>query len=172
MLHTVKIIALGFVILALCLIASRLIGGASQSMVLARAALVFIELTDGDGSAPVGTASVPAAFAGETPAIRTMAVTCLRKAGERELAPLAGALAALAGAIMPRLEALQQRVDDIAKTPLPPQAAARGLAGLSKREDGGAATASDDIVLALARMSEEERTLTLIKAAHANPIVR
>ena len=44
MLHTIKIIALGFVILALCLIASRLIGGASQSMVLARAALVFIAL--------------------------------------------------------------------------------------------------------------------------------
>lgn len=43
MLHTVKVIAAGFALLALCLIAGRLIG-AGQSTLLARSALVFIAL--------------------------------------------------------------------------------------------------------------------------------
>jgi hypothetical protein len=48
---------------------------------------------------------------------------------------------------------------------------ARTAAGVSKREDGfHAGVAPDDVVAALARMSDGERTLTLIKAAHANPI--
>jgi len=94
----------------------------------------------------------------------------LRKARLPDLTPLAVGLAKLAGEIMPRLDALQRRVDDIARVPLPPQTAARGFAGIAKREDGGGSlAAADDIVAALARMSEEERTLTLIKAAHANP---
>lgn len=95
----------------------------------------------------------------------------LRKAERRQIAMIADGLAKLAADLVPRLDALQQRVDEIARTPLPPQTVARGFVGLSKREDGGAA-AEADIVAALARMSEEERTLTLIKAAHANPIRR
>lgn len=97
----------------------------------------------------------------------------LRKAQQRELAPLAAGLAELTDAIVPRLDALQKRVEEIARTPLPPQAAARsfGLVGISKREDGGSAAASgEDVAAALARMTDEERTLTLIKAAHAQPI--
>jgi hypothetical protein len=97
----------------------------------------------------------------------------LRKQRQPEHAPLTIGLAKLAEAIVPRLEALQQRIEDIACTPLPPQTAARGVAfaGVSKREDGGAsAVAAEDIVDALARMSESERTLILIKAAHARPI--
>jgi hypothetical protein len=97
----------------------------------------------------------------------------LRKQRQPEHAPLTIGLAKLAEAIVPRLEALQQRIEDIACTPLPPQTAARGVAfaGVSKREDGGAsAVASEDIVDALARMSDAERTLILIKAAHARPI--
>jgi HK97 family phage prohead protease len=87
------------------------------------------------------------------------------------LAPLAEALAKLAGELVPRLDALEQRVEAIARTPFPPQSIARGLAGISKREDAGGAPATpDDIVAALARMSDDERTLTLIKAAHATPI--
>ena len=98
------------------------------------------------------------------------ATGALRKARRAEAAPLASSLAKLADEILPRLDALQKRVEDIARTPLPPQTLARGV-GISKREDtGGAATAGEDIVAALARMSEEERTLTLIKAAHARPI--
>jgi phage head maturation protease len=88
-------------------------------------------------------------------------------------AALAAGLAKLAEAIVPRLDALQKRVEDIAATPLPPQAAARGFGfpGVSKREDGGGVLISgDDIAAALARMTDEERTLTLIKAAHAHPI--
>jgi phage head maturation protease len=89
----------------------------------------------------------------------------------RKAAPLNDGLVKLASEIMPRLDALQQRVDEIARTPLPPQTAARGFAGIAKREDGGALpTAPDDIVAALARMTDEERTLTLIKVAHANPM--
>ncbi len=95
----------------------------------------------------------------------------LRKARQSDFAPLASGLAKLAGEIVPRLDALQKRVEEIARTPLPPQTVARGFAGISKREDGGGQrTATEDVVAALARMSDEERTLTLIKAAHANPI--
>ena len=95
----------------------------------------------------------------------------LRKVRQPDLAPLANGLAKLADELVPRLDALQKRVDEIARTPLPPQTLARGFTGISKREDGGGAIApSEDVVAALARMSDEERTLTLIKAAHANPI--
>jgi hypothetical protein len=44
MLHTVKLIILGFALLALCLVAGRLIGGASQPALMARSALVFVAL--------------------------------------------------------------------------------------------------------------------------------
>ena len=86
-------------------------------------------------------------------------------------AAVGDALAKLEAALLPRLDALQERVEQIARTPLPPQTVARGFASLSKRDDAGVPSAGpDDIVAALARMSDEERTLTLIKAAHANPI--
>ncbi len=44
MAHTVKVIALGFAILAVCLIAGRLLGGQNASPVVARSALVFLPL--------------------------------------------------------------------------------------------------------------------------------
>jgi hypothetical protein len=44
MMHTVKVILGGFVLLALCLVAGRLLGGAGQSATLARSALVFVPL--------------------------------------------------------------------------------------------------------------------------------
>jgi HK97 family phage prohead protease len=96
----------------------------------------------------------------------------LRKTVEAEdLTVLVAGLAKLADELVPRLEALQKRVDDIARTPLPPQTAARGitLSALGKNHDGGG-FAAQEVVAALARMSDEERTLTLIKAAHANPV--
>ena len=78
---------------------------------------------------------------------------------------------AFAGEIMPRLDALAKRVEEIAAMPLPPLTMARAAVAVSKREDGGNPEFSpDDIVAALASMSDEERTLALIKAAHANPI--
>ena len=43
MVHTVKVIGIGFALLALCLIAGRLIG-ADQHVMLARSALVFVAL--------------------------------------------------------------------------------------------------------------------------------
>jgi phage head maturation protease len=111
----------------------------------------------GDGSAPAELVAMSLA-------------DTLRKARRPDLAPLASGLAQLAGEIVPRLDALQKRVEEIARTPLPPQTLARGFAAISKREDGGGTMpASEDVVAALARMSEEERTMTLIKAAHASP---
>ena len=44
MLHTVKVIGVGFVLLALCLVAGRIIGGVGQPALIARSALVFIAL--------------------------------------------------------------------------------------------------------------------------------
>jgi HK97 family phage prohead protease len=103
-------------------------------------------------------------------AAMTLADT-LRKAWQPDLAPLGIALAKLADDLLPRLDALQQRVEAIARTPLPPLTMARGGTALAKRDDGaGGFTSPDDVVAALARMSDDERTLALIKAAHATPI--
>jgi len=78
---------------------------------------------------------------------------------------------AFADDILPRLDALARRVAELEAMPLPPQTVARTAGGLTKREDGAYPGASpDDVVAALARMSDEDRTLALIKAAHANPI--
>jgi hypothetical protein len=42
--HTIKVIAAGFALLVVCLLAGRLIGDGSQSASVARAALVFVAL--------------------------------------------------------------------------------------------------------------------------------
>jgi hypothetical protein len=79
--------------------------------------------------------------------------------------------------MVPLLDRLSKRVDDIARTPLPPLTIARGSVAVSKQQDGhGAGSAGDTqlspetIAAALAKMSKEEQTLTLIKASYANPI--
>jgi hypothetical protein len=79
--------------------------------------------------------------------------------------------------MVPLLDRLSQRVDDIARTPLPPLTIARGSVSVSKQQDGGNTGGVGDsplspeaIASALAKMSKEEQTLTLIKASHANPI--
>ena len=73
--------------------------------------------------------------------------------------------------IMPRLDQLTKRVEDIARTPLPPLAIAKNVAAISKQQDaGGAAFSPDQLAAAFARMSKEEQTLTLIKASYARPI--
>ena len=79
--------------------------------------------------------------------------------------------------IVPLLDRLSRRVDDIARTPLPPLTMARGSVSVSKQQDGGSAGSAGDsplspeaIASALAKMSKEEQTLTLIKASYVNPI--
>lgn len=82
----------------------------------------------------------------------------------------------LSDTLMPRLDALAERIEAIARTPLPPMTVAHTPAGLSKREDGSGTFmaapiySTDDIAAALARMSDDDRTLALIKAAHMNPL--
>lgn len=78
---------------------------------------------------------------------------------------------ALAGEVLPRLDALAKRIAELEAMPMPPLTVAHTVSSISKRDDGVYSGVSpDDIVVALARMSCEERTLALIKAAHANPI--
>jgi hypothetical protein len=98
----------------------------------------------------------------------------LRKLCRAETTELSAGVAKLADDILPRLDALQRRVEDIAQTPLPPltvTSASRGLSAISKHADGYTSlVAPDDIVAALAQMTDEERTLALIKAARATPL--
>jgi hypothetical protein len=81
------------------------------------------------------------------------------------------------GEIVPLLDRLAKRIDDIARTPLPPLTIARGSVSVSKQQDRGSTGSADDgslspeaIASALAKMSKQEQTLTLIKASYANPI--
>jgi hypothetical protein len=86
------------------------------------------------------------------------------------------ALGKVLGEIVPMLERLTQRVDDIARTPLPPLTIAKGTVSVSKQADRGGAgvgdpeLSSETVASALAKMSKEEQTLTLTKASYANPI--
>ena len=87
------------------------------------------------------------------------------------------ALVKALGEMVPLLDRLSKRVDDIARTPLPPLTVARGSIAVSKQQDGGNTGSTSDsplspeaITSALAKMSKEEQTLTLIKASYANPI--
>ncbi len=87
------------------------------------------------------------------------------------------ALVKTLGEMVPLLDRLSKRVDDIARTPLPPLTIARGSVSVSKQQDGRGTGSTGDtelspetITAALAKMSKEEQTLTLIKASYANPI--
>jgi len=86
------------------------------------------------------------------------------------------ALGKVLGELVPMLERLTQRVDDIARTPLPPLTIAKGTVSVSKQLDrvsasgGDPELSSETVASALAKMSKEEQTLTLIKASYANPI--
>jgi hypothetical protein len=87
------------------------------------------------------------------------------------------ALAKVLGDVMPMIERLAKRVDEIARIPLPPLTMAKGTVSVSKEQDRGSKSDSGDLELspeviaaALAKMSKEEQTLTLIKASYATPI--
>lgn len=83
------------------------------------------------------------------------------------------ALMATLSDIVPRLNQLTKRVEDIANTPLPPLTIGKSVTAISKQQDaalGAGGLAPDDFAAAFARMSKEEQTLTLIKASYANPI--
>jgi hypothetical protein len=78
--------------------------------------------------------------------------------------------------MVPMLDRLTKRVEDIARTPLPPLTIAKGTTSVSKQQDLSGARSGDPelspeaVASALAKMSKEEQTLTLIKASYANPI--
>ena len=91
-------------------------------------------------------------------------------AGER--AEKAALIATLTD-IVPRLDQLTKRVEDIARTPLPPLAMSKSVNAISKQQDtgtGAGGLSPDDLAAAFSRMSKEEQTLTLIKASYAKPI--
>lgn len=132
-------------------------GARADNALMRRIQQAHDQLCDAGALCGGGAAPATAAAESETAAAKSAASGELAKA--------------FIGEILPRLDALAKRVEAIAQTPLPPATIARHSLGLSKREDGGGLpVAADDIVAALARMSDEERTLVLIKAAHANPI--
>ena len=75
------------------------------------------------------------------------------------------------------IERLTKRVDEIARTPMPPLTMATGTISISKQQDrqrnigsGELELSPEAIAAALAKMSKEEQTLTLIKASYATPI--
>ena len=75
--------------------------------------------------------------------------------------------------IVPRLDQLSKRVEDIARTPLPPLTMGKSVTAIAKHQDSGAGAGGvspDDLAAAFSRMSKEEQTLTLIKASYSNPI--
>jgi hypothetical protein len=87
------------------------------------------------------------------------------------------ALAKVLGEVVPMIERLTKRVDEMTRTPLPPLTMAKGTVSISKQQDRGSDFGSGDpelsseaIAAALAKMSKEEQTLTLIKASYATPI--
>jgi hypothetical protein len=91
-------------------------------------------------------------------------------AGER--AEKAALIATLTD-ILPRLDQLTKRVEDIARTPLPPLTMSKSVTAISKQQDSGitgGGLSPDEFAAAFSRMSKEEQTLTLIKASYANPI--
>ena len=87
------------------------------------------------------------------------------------------ALAKVLAELVPMIEKLTKRVDKIARTPLPPLTMAKGTVSVSKQQDRGSdidntepELSPEAIAAALAKMSKEEQTLTLIKASYATPI--
>ena len=103
---------------------------------------------------------------------KTFLPTDLAKALADERTEKAALIATLAD-LVPRLDRLAKRVDEIARTPLPPVTIAKSVTAVSKQQDGGAvagAVSSDELAAAFAGMSKEEQTLTLIKASYARPI--
>jgi hypothetical protein len=87
------------------------------------------------------------------------------------------ALTKVLGEIVPMIERLSRRVDEIARTPLPPLTIAKGTVAISKQQDRESDVAGREpdlsreaVAAALAKMSKEEQTLTLIKASYATPI--
>jgi hypothetical protein len=122
--------------------------------------------------------SLPQAKAGGTEfeSVKALRTEDLAKALADERAEKTALVKALSE-MVPLLDRLSKRVDDIARTPLPPLTIARGSVSVSKQQDGGSTGSASDsplsleaITSALAKMSKEEQTLTLIKASYANPI--
>jgi hypothetical protein len=112
----------------------------------------------------------------EFESVKTLRTEDLAKVLADERAEKTALVKAL-GEMVPLLDRLSKRVDDIARTPLPPLTIARGGVSVSKQQDGGSTGSAGDsplspeaIASALAKMSKEEQTLTLIKASYANPI--
>jgi hypothetical protein len=76
--------------------------------------------------------------------------------------------------IVPLLDRLSKRVEDIAQTPLPPMVARVGMTSVSKTDDGRGDDAreltTEEIAAAIAKMSPNEVELIPFKAARFRPL--
>jgi len=90
-----------------------------------------------------------------------------------EIAKTVQEMAAGMAALAKQNQDLRARVEDIAQTPLPPRAIQRvsGGSGLTKGQDNGGSNGPTDVTDALAQMSDEEVTKTLIKRSYRKPLV-
>jgi hypothetical protein len=122
-----------------------------------------------EGEGASSSAKTVAAPAGESDALAKVQGELAAKNAEN------AELVKTVTAIVPMLTKLQERVEQIANTPLPPMAIVRGGTPTTKAADNATAGAGqqptqDDIAAALANMSNQDQTLTLIKAQHRKPM--
>jgi hypothetical protein len=145
------------------------------------------ETQAGESASATAMSEMPGA---ESPDLERVAMKAEQSRPDRGLLDIANTADALAddriekralvkvlAEVVPMIEKLTKRVDEIARTPLPPLTMAKGTVSLSKQEDRGSNMGNGDselspeaIAAALAKMSKEEQTLTLIKASYATPI--
>jgi len=95
-------------------------------------------------------------------------------AEEQPIAKAVQTMAEMMETLTKQFTELRGRVEDIAQTPLPPRALQRvtGGNGLTKGQDnGGGQSGSADVTDALAQMSDDEVTQTLIKRSFRKPLV-
>ena len=122
-----------------------------------------------EGEGASSSAKTVAAPAGESDALAKVQGELAAKNAEN------AELVKTVAAIVPMLTRLQDRVEQIANTPLPPMAIVRAGTPTTKAADNaptGAASqpTPDEIAAALANMSNQDQTLTLIKAQHRKPM--
>lgn len=134
--------------------------------------------SEGQGASEDTSKAAAAATAGE-PMIKAEASQVVAEANPalEQLIKTTTSLTELVKGLVNQNQDLRARVEDIAQTPLPARALARAVSnatGLTKSQDGGlvdSQTGPVDVTDALAQMSDEDVTKTLIKRSFRKPLV-